>query len=475
MLPKSTNKPAKMTTKSLLAAVLFIAATAAAAERWDRNDLAFWDRVGNADSRQCDHVQDCCKGQPKGCGTEDNCLALGCCWDPHGLKNWCSGAPNACNTTAQCGGHGHCGTDHLCHCDAGFEGTHCEFTAVTHVHVVQSCHLDVGFDGTILDVLNEYFTRYIPAAIATAKQMANDKTLPPGWGSNFMLQSYYVLLYLDCPPALGLICPSPDAVAALKAAAKAGLVHWHAFPNNAELEMGNQALIQAGINLTHRLDASLGIPPKRVLSQRDVPGISRAAIPLLKRLGVDGVSVGVNTASMYPRVPKIFRWQDPSSGEELFAMWHGRGYGGYSKKEAVRVQGLGHVLVTDWNGDNQGPSGAVKLSAKFAAITKEFGANVSVFVSTFDNFTSLLAPYKDAIPVIQQEIAGTFVRPPEFTFAYACMCTPPPAQPPPFSRTCRLSDSMVHAPTRHVDLRNPLRPGEASDDAGDDARLAEVR
>lgn len=40
-------------------------------------------------------------------------------------------------------------------------------------------------------------------------------------------------------------------------------------------------------------------------------------------------SVGVNGASMYPRVPKIFRWLDPVSTEEVIAMWHPRGYGGY--------------------------------------------------------------------------------------------------------------------------------------------------
>jgi len=74
-------------------------------------------------------------------------------------------------------------------CDKGWEGLHCTDVAVTSVHVVQSCHLDVGFDGSIQQVLSEYFTRYIPNAIATAAAMRADPTLPPGWRSNFMLQS----------------------------------------------------------------------------------------------------------------------------------------------------------------------------------------------------------------------------------------------------------------------------------------------
>ena len=45
-------------------------------------------------------------------------------------------------------------------------------------------------------VCSKHVFRYIPATIATAKQMRADSTLPEGWRSNFMLQSYYVSLYL---------------------------------------------------------------------------------------------------------------------------------------------------------------------------------------------------------------------------------------------------------------------------------------
>eukprot|EP00040_Diaphanoeca_grandis_P026011 m.144974 g.144974 ORF g.144974 m.144974 type:complete len:865 (-) comp30404_c0_seq3:55-2649(-) len=371
-----------------------------------RADLNFWDRATS--SGTCDHLTDCCHGD-RSCANQPACIAKGCCWDAHGPVNWCSGAPApSCNTTQECLGHGQCDNQKQCACDHGWEGEHCEFPVVTMVHVVQSCHLDVGFDGSIKQVLSEYFTRYIPSAIATAKEMRNNSQLPLGWRSNFMLQSYYVSLYLDCPPNIGLPCPTPEEVAALKSAAKAGDVHWHAFPHNAELEMGTPTMLAAGINATHLIDAALGLPPKRVLSQRDVPGISRAAIPILKKAGVHAVSVGVNTASMYPRVPKIFRWSDPASNEEIYAMWHGRGYGGYTVNEAVRVPGLSHVLVTDWNGDNQGPSSSKVLVTLFQHISQEF-PNASVFVSTFDNFTSLLDEYKENLPVLSQEIGDTWI------------------------------------------------------------------
>eukprot|EP00660_Eupelagonema_oceanica_P018793 gene18793-1928_t len=46
--------------------------------------------------------------------------------------------------------------------------------------------------------------------------------------------------------------------------------------------------------------------------------------PVLADAGVTGVSVGVNTASMYPRVPKIVRWRDPISTKEVYALRKGR-------------------------------------------------------------------------------------------------------------------------------------------------------
>eukprot|EP01052_Picozoa_sp_SAG31_P029429 SAG31_NODE_2925_length_4905_cov_2.222222_2_plen_98_part_00 len=74
------------------------------------------------------------------------------------------------------------------------------------------------------------------------------------------------------------------------------------------------------------------------------------------------------------------------------------------------MKGLNHVLVTDWNGDNQGPSTAATIKMRLQAIQNEF-PNASVVVSTFDNFTSLLEPadVKENIPIIKQEIGDTWI------------------------------------------------------------------
>lgn len=58
--------------------------------------------------------------------------------------------------------------------------------------------------------------------------------------------------------------------------------------------------------------------------QRDVLGVTRGAVPILARSGVDALTVGCNGAGAPPGVPKNqpFLWRDEGSGTEIVAMWH---------------------------------------------------------------------------------------------------------------------------------------------------------
>ena len=58
--------------------------------------------------------------------------------------------------------------------------------------------------------------------------------------------------------------------------------------------------------------------------QRDVPGFTRAALPILYAQGVRAVTVGVNGGSAPPGVPhnQPFIWRDTQSQTDMLAMWH---------------------------------------------------------------------------------------------------------------------------------------------------------
>ena len=104
--------------------------------------------------------------------------------------------------------------------------------------------------------------------------------------------------YLSCPPNfvtgnVRLACPNATAVDAANDAIRRGWIWWHAFPFNAHMELSQDgSLLRAAVELTHNLDDEFGLPRKSVLSQRDVPGLSVAALSTLARAGVTAISFG---------------------------------------------------------------------------------------------------------------------------------------------------------------------------------------
>jgi len=278
-------------------------------------------------------------------------------------------------------------------------------SSVNYVHVINSCHLDIGFAGLSVEIMDRYFHKHFPMAISVASDLKSKYNIS-SW--NFMFQSWVVYLFLNCPNDLGLNCPSPSQKADVEHAIRSGVISYHAFPHNAELETLHPIFIEEGIRLTHRLDEKYGRALKATLSQRDVPGMSRSIIPILKSMGVNSVSVGVNTISAPPDVPRVFRWLDKNSDSELFGMWHPRGYGGTSVQDSVIFDGLEHALVPYWNGDNAGPFHASGYVSQYAKIQKEF-PNAQVFPSTYDNFTQHLLDIKDKLPTVSSEIGDTWI------------------------------------------------------------------
>ena len=277
---------------------------------------------------------------------------------------------------------------------------------ITTVHVVQACHFDAGYKDTTSNILNLWFHTFFPQALKLGLEL---DALGGRERLKFMAQTYIVSLFLDCPPGLpGLQCPSAAEVADFERAVRAGYITWHALPFNGEPELMSAAMFAEAIALTHALDDRFGLPRKATMSQRDVPGMTRAVVPALAAAGVAALSVGVNPWSTPPTVPRAFVWRDAASNISLPAMWHAGYYGGINVSDAVILPGLAHAVVFDWRGDNAGPPESVaEVKADFAAIAAEF-PGAAVVASTLDEFTALLTPAILAqLPVIESEIGDT--------------------------------------------------------------------
>jgi hypothetical protein len=209
---------------------------------------------------------------------------------------------------------------------------------ISTVYIVFSNHFDAGYTinnngSTTGAVINEYFHKHFPAAIKTANK-ARTTPHPYKW----MTQYWLIDLYLNCNATkintLGpqypsdLICPNKTSVANLKAAIHRGDINWHALPFNAEPELFTTELFQAALNMTFRQDDAFNKSHRLTLSQRDVPGMTRAVIPILVKNGVQAVSVGENSQCAPSAVPPIFLWKDNTTNTEVIGLFHALGYGG---------------------------------------------------------------------------------------------------------------------------------------------------
>eukprot|EP01089_Gocevia_fonbrunei_P013483 TRINITY_DN3465_c0_g3_i3.p1 TRINITY_DN3465_c0_g3~~TRINITY_DN3465_c0_g3_i3.p1 ORF type:complete len:696 (-),score=157.49 TRINITY_DN3465_c0_g3_i3:338-2425(-) len=291
-------------------------------------------------------------------------------------------------------------------------------------------HLDVGFDGIpgigySFNVINRYFDVYFPLSFNTSKWL-NDH--PNQFGDKYVYTThpYLVWWYLNCPtpsawqyPSPGLApntpgpelihCPNETMVQLMIDNIKKGNIAWHAFPFNAEAEMMDATLFESALTMAQDLNKIFGFPNTLTMSQRDVPGTTRAIIPLLNKMGVKALTVGVNGGSAPPAVPSAFVWKDLGSNTQILAMWHPGGYGGIEISDCVIVDGLTHALAFAFRGDNAGPHTVDEVEQVLDQLRSEF-PGAKVIASTYDAFVTELSKVQHTLPVITSEIGDTWIH-----------------------------------------------------------------
>eukprot|EP01047_Picozoa_sp_COSAG01_P033705 COSAG01_NODE_2492_length_7583_cov_4.761491_4_plen_1034_part_00 len=355
-----------------------------------------------------------------------------------------------------------------------------EGVAIKKVIMIQSNHFDAGYTtahepawynstqaktGLLADVLSLYFHEYIPQAVATATELrrrGGEERL------RWMTQAYVVSMYLDCPARHGLRCPSQRELGSFRSAVKRGDIWWHALPHNAELATFSAPMIQAALALTHALDAEFGLVRKRVLSQRDVPGIPRSALTPLLDSGVEAISVGANGAVVSPNVPPLFVWREgtapvstraaaqaaseaarqvglhispPGGNRSMLVMFHAAGYGklaclqdpstcpkvrpgvkaeaavgsgsapyeGHPAPDFAQAPGCDTVLLYAWRKDNSGPANASEVIADFATARRWFPGAV-VAAGDFSEFVDAISSQTEKqLPVLSADLTDSWL------------------------------------------------------------------
>jgi hypothetical protein len=253
---------------------------------------------------------------------------------------------------------------------------------------VAKSHLDLGFTGLAVEVVARYVDRYFPAALATAAELrlrGGPERLVWTTGSWILREA------LDA------------GVGGLLDAVRSGDVAWHALPVTSHTELLDAELARAGLAVSRALDARFG-RSTTAAKMTDVPGHTRALVPLLAEAGVTFVHLGVNPAWPVPEVPPVFRWRSPD-GAEVTVAYQSGGYGG-----DVVVPGCPDVLAFLHAGDNLGPPSADEVVAAHAELAARYPGAV-VRGSTLDAFARALAASGAVahLPVVTAEIGDPWL------------------------------------------------------------------
>ncbi|MCU1453543.1 MAG: hypothetical protein JWN46_1689, partial [Acidimicrobiales bacterium] len=260
------------------------------------------------------------------------------------------------------------------------------------VHLVAKTHLDLGFTGLAAEVADQYLEDFFPRAMAVAAELrARGGPERLVWTTG------------SWPLWWALERRSGPARRRLEQAIAAGDLAWHALPLTTHTELMDAALVEAGLGISAELDRRFG---RRTVAAKmtDVPGHTRALVPLLAAAGVTLLHLGVNPAWPVPDVPPVFRWRSPE-GAEVVVVYQSGGYGGFRA-----VDGCADALAFAHTGDNLGPPSVEDVLAAHQRLRSTV-PGAAVRASTLDAFASALSASGAvaALPVVTAEIGDSWI------------------------------------------------------------------
>ncbi|KAK7504494.1 hypothetical protein BaRGS_00004360, partial [Batillaria attramentaria] len=222
-------------------------------------------------------------------------------------------------------------------------------------------------------------------------------------------------------------CPNSSMLALVNNAIIQGDITWHAAPMNMQYEFYSANQLDFSLNISRRLDKRFNITRQHpVISLRDVPGLTKAVIPILQKHNISGVSVGVNSGQPGPAVPNHpFLWKlDEEEETGVVAFWHPGGYplgpgafpngpGGLSRKDChipLRVSEFPEALCFAFRQDNQGPpESATEVLANYEVARGQF-RNAMVQGSSLDAYVTALLAAKATLPQFDLEIGDPWIH-----------------------------------------------------------------
>jgi len=258
-------------------------------------------------------------------------------------------------------------------------------------HVVFKTHLDIGFTDFAAKVVAKYYTDFIPTAIHTAKVL-RERDAP----ERFIWTTGSWLIYEYLEQA------SSSEKTRLEQAILAGDIAWHGLSFTTHSELMDASLFEFDLHLSQELDRRFG---KHTIAAKmtDVPGHTRAIVPLLAQAGIKFLHIGVNPGSTNPDVPSAFVWKD-ANGAEVIVMYQRGAYGGFSA-----VPNSPAALALAHTGDNYGPPSIEDVYDTYQRLRVQL-PDATITASTLDAVAQDLLLVKESLPVVNEELGDTWIH-----------------------------------------------------------------
>ncbi len=261
---------------------------------------------------------------------------------------------------------------------------------IKNVIVIFKTHLDIGFTDLARNVVARYFEHFIPSALRLAASCrAADTDERFVWTSG----SWLIYEYLEQA--------STAARRELERAVEAGDIVWHALPFTSHTELMTPELFRAGLRYSRELDARYG-RTTCAAKMTDVPGHTRAMLPLLKEAGVRFLHIGVNPACTVPDVPPLSRWEAPD-GLAITLMYQAC-YGSIDV-----LPGTGTAVAIAFTGDNGGPQTPEQITDVYATLKRRY-PGAAIRAGSFNDVAEALDPVASTLPRLTCEIGDTWIH-----------------------------------------------------------------
>lgn len=259
---------------------------------------------------------------------------------------------------------------------------------MNRVIVVSKTHLDLGFTDFAETVRKKYIDTYIPNAVELAGKLNTSKDKKFVWTTG----SWIIKEALENS--------NDEQKEKLVNALKKGDIVAHALPFTTHTELLDEDTFDYGLSMVDEIDRIRG---KKTVSAKmtDVPGHTKAMIPILRKHGIKLLHIGVNGASAVPDVPNCFLWKHEDS--EIVVVYSGD-YGGEFKCDFIS-----DILYFDHTLDNRGTPSAKDIEEKLNSIKEKYNG-YEVSAGTMDDIADELWEIRNELPVLTDEIGDTWIH-----------------------------------------------------------------